>query len=252
MQLVQNDQSPHVDDGTTGQPGTKRYRIWYWEQSVTCREDEATDEAQLLLWLFGYIWKHDEMDAHCVMRIDNLGLAKDELPINTLSKAEYYATVRELYTVWQSSLHKPETDEDKSLSPEETPGQSEVKRYRIWYWFCETHYIYCEAENVMQAGEYFVKWCGEDENGVSTYEFHYIEELGPERDLETWEEQFMSVLKKLQAEGVPKDKWDAALPTLTYPTQKNRKFGPEDLGWHTTRFGVGEEERMKETARQQV
>jgi hypothetical protein len=119
-----------------------------------------------------------------------------------------------------------------------------LKRYRVWYWFSETHYIYCEAEDVTQAGEFFVKWCGEDENGVSTYEFQYIEELGPEPDLETQDEQYMRILRRLQAEGVPEDKWSASLPSLVQPTQQNRTFGPEDLGWHTTRFGVGAGERV--------
>lgn len=239
MQLVQNDQSPYVDDGTPSQPETKRYRIWFWQESVTYREDEAENEMQLLCWLFGNFWTHDEVDTHCVMRVDNLGPVKDNMPINRLSKTRYLATVRELYAAWRNWLHKPETDENKSPSPEGAPGQSELQRYRLWYWFCETHYLYCEAENVMQAGEFFVKSCGEDEDGVSTYELQYIEELGPEPDLETQEEQYMSIMRKRQAEGVPKDKWSAALITLTHPPQKNRKYGPEDLGWHTPRFGVG-------------
>ncbi len=244
MQSVENTQSPYVDDGNSGQPDVKCYRIWFREQSVEFREDEAENKEQLLGWLYGCLWKHDQMDGHFVVRIDDLGLARNDVPIEDRPpRAEYSATVRELYTGWRNRRHKPETDEDKSPSPEEPPGQSEIKRYRVWYWFMETHYIYCEAENVMQAGEFFVKWCGEDENCESTYDFQYIEELGPEPDLETQDEQYMSILEKLQAEGVPRDKWSAALPTLTHPTHKNRTFGPEDLGWHTTRFGVGAGER---------
>jgi hypothetical protein len=241
MQRVETTSAPY---GMAGQPQKKRYRIWFWRESVTFREDEAENEEQLLRWLYGDLWKYDQMDGHDVMRIDNVGLVRDDLPIeNRPSRAEYFATVRELYTAWRNRLHKPETDENKSPSPDETSGQSELKRYRVWYWFSETHYVYCEAENVMRAGEFFVKWCGEDENGVSTYELQYIEELRPAPDLVTQDEQYMGILRKLQAEGVPEDKWSAALPTLIQPTQENRKFGPEDLGWHTTQFGVGAGER---------
>ena len=95
MQVVQNNQSPHVDDGEPSQPGTKRYRIWFWRESVAFREDEAENKEQLFDWLYGCLWKHDQMDGHFVVRIDDLGLARNDVPIEDRpSRAEYFATVR--------------------------------------------------------------------------------------------------------------------------------------------------------------
>jgi len=191
-QSVCKNQSPHLDDGTTGQPEVKRYTISLWCEGCAAVLCEAENEERAKSWFFQFFQRYNQQTSpRLVLRIDDLGVVKDDQPVQELSEAEFHATARELKAArltrpeqGQLARQQPIVEQHETLNesstPKGTPSPPEIRCYRIWYWSAESDILACEAENENKAAEWFRQWCQANDDETTTHSLDTIEELDVE------------------------------------------------------------------------
>ena len=183
--------------GTPGQPETKRYWIWLWEDGYDIEMYEgATCEEEVMFWFDRGIARNDQQDYHSIERIDDLGAMEDDRPVPKVSEAEFLATVRalkEACEAWRSAhqgpIDEPLSATDESPPPEDVQGRREGRRYRGWYSYGVLWPLECAAENETRAAEWFGQWCEERGDGITTYTLDRIEEMNDPVERPAWESE---------------------------------------------------------------
>ena len=105
-QSVQGNQQACHADGTPGQPDVKRYRIMFWCDGYGADMCESKDQYEAEDWFFDCYQRYDQNDTHRIVRIDNLGVPKDDQPMEKLPDAEFLAqgkVVKEAHLAWERS-----------------------------------------------------------------------------------------------------------------------------------------------------
>jgi hypothetical protein len=204
--------------GVAGQPGMTRYGILYWCEGYDALTYRGVDEEDARTWFWYRFQKYEHLDAHEVLRIDDLGVLEDNAPkekrfpepecsaIFREVKEAHSARMRETRAARfrglpreQGSITEQQEKVRDSPTPESAPGQPELRYFRIWFWYSEDGVLEREATNEKQAAEFFFKWCQEeDPHNVSSYQIERIWNVEDERD------RVDRVLKDLKA-AMPTD-----------------------------------------------